>query len=143
MGKWCGEAEDGGDDCWTSGMDDGFEVSFSAEIAAEMGGSGGDGREAAKAATCHRWYGDVDQTKFDDALKRQHKAEAKFKALAQSTPANLTGLPSPLRPNWQDFPREAHCGVFRPQAQQLRLQGLISPAQPPVKPFVAKGVNAA
>ncbi|KAJ1494992.1 hypothetical protein T484DRAFT_1763698 [Baffinella frigidus] len=57
------------------------------EIAAEMGGFGGEGRETANAVT----FGSSFKEKSDLALKRQQKAEDKFKALAHGTPANLSG----------------------------------------------------
>ncbi|KAJ1475919.1 hypothetical protein T484DRAFT_3643167 [Baffinella frigidus] len=112
MGKWYGADEDGRDDFWTSGSDDGYDG------ISGMGGFGGYG------------YGDFEEgngvtygngrEKSDAALRRQEEAEAKFKALAQGTPANLSGRASPL----QAFPRkEAHGGGFRPRVQQLRLHG--------------------
>jgi hypothetical protein len=124
MGKWYGADEDGRDDFWTSGSDDGYDG------ISGMGGFGGYG------------YGDFEEgngvtygngrEKSDAALRRQEEAEAKFKALAQGTPANLSGRASPL----QAFPRkEAHGGGFRPRVQQLRLHGFDSRAQPPIKPL--------
>ena len=132
MGKWHEEAQDGVDEYYASGSDDGFEVSFSAEIAAEMGGSSGDGCEAAQLG----FYGSTDHKKSDDALKRQRNVEAKFKALADSTPANLTGPPSPLTPTWQAFPREAQGGIIPPRMQQLQFQELISRTPIPVRPLL-------
>ena len=63
--------------------------------------------------------------KSDSALKLQHQAETKFKALVQGTHAKMTGPASPLRPIRQAFPREAHGAPPLPQVQQLWFQGLI------------------